>query len=322
MPAKHHVVFHRMDLDGIGSAMVILNYLLNEEQRNMDEIILHAFNYGEDILSPVPGDHVYIADVSFKPEQMAYLWKHVEDGDIFVTWIDHHKTAYDDSVRNGYDGMKGIRNLHRPSAVELCWNYFNDAQAPEGIKLLSLYDTWCNEDKFHWKENILPFQYGMKGKGWLNRLMREVDSQEGMRAVVRNFMRACTDEVDEIRQEGDVIMAYQKEEDTMTTKQRAFSFRFEGITFAVMNAFGNSNSFVGVPFIHEARMLFNYDPGKCLWRVSMYGVDDKDQQSKHDLSIIAKSRGGGGHKNACGFEVRDLKEVFGPTMGYDEDVKI
>jgi oligoribonuclease NrnB/cAMP/cGMP phosphodiesterase (DHH superfamily) len=180
-----HIAFHRADLDGIGSCMVVLRHLLSMGMEAKD-IILHAWNYGEPTPSFI-GDMVYIVDCSFNPNDMKEIYQASLDGQFKVAWIDHHQTAYDDSVRRGYDQMFGKRVLNRPAAIELCWYYLQNEQAPLGIRLLSKYDTWCNEDAYEWKTEILPFQFGMRLTNWLNLLNEARADTKALQRVVDKF---------------------------------------------------------------------------------------------------------------------------------------
>lgn len=303
---KHHIVFHRADLDGIGSCMVVLRHL-SCSGVNAKDIQLHPWNYGEKVPAFEHGDHVYIVDCSFEPLEMIELRRSKNRGEIDVTWIDHHKTAYEAAKIGKYNTLKGMRTVGRPAAIALCYEYFF-GNPPKGISLLSDYDTWVKDDKDKWENEILPFQYGMRLEPWLKDLLggdRSFDS------IVEDFFYQCSNPSACI-DDGEMILEYQRTQDEITSK-RAFSYRFHGITFACLNASGNSNTFRNIPFMYEACMMFRYDGGK--WKFSLYATNDKGEESDFDLTEIAKHYGGGGHAKACGFEVHELHEVFGPDEG-------
>jgi nanoRNase/pAp phosphatase (c-di-AMP/oligoRNAs hydrolase) len=56
-------------------------------------------------------------------------------------------------------------------------------------------------------------------------------------------------------------------------------------------------------------MPFRYN-GK-FWVISLYTTKDNV-----DCSVLAKNRGGGGHKQAAGFQVDNIKDIF-PQMRAD-----
>lgn len=62
----------------------------------------------------------------------------------------------------------------------------------------------------------------------------------------------------------------------------------------------NSQIFDSVydPNKHDGMLTFAWKKG--MWTVSMYGTKGID------LSAIAKKHGGGGHKQACGFQCDEL----------------
>jgi hypothetical protein len=51
------------------------------------------------------------------------------------------------------------------------------------------------------------------------------------------------------------------------------------------------------------------------WRFSLYHAAGKEH---HDLSKIAVKYGGGGHRGACGFQVKILSQEFG---GFPDNLK-
>lgn len=297
-----HIVFHRADLDGIGSCMVVLRHIL---PLGVENIRLHAWNYGE----PMPkdfneGDNIYIVDCSFKPQEMKDLYHASLEGMLNVTWIDHHKTSDDESVVFGYDKMGGVRSQNRPAAIELCWYFFQNARVPEGIRLLSRYDTWCNEDKEEWNNVILPYQFGMRNIPWLKKLIDAREDTERLQNIVNHFFVRCED-IDFMLTTGETILTYQRGLNEAAART-AFPYSWKGIKFAVINGTGNSQLFDTVDFDCEAYMLFRFDGTSMKWRFSLYGKEG----NTIDLSEIAKSMGGGGHKSACGFEVSELRWVF------------
>lgn len=312
----YHIVFHRADLDGIGSCMVVLKHLF-AIGATPDFITLHGWNYGEPAPTFDDGVRVIIVDCSFTVKEMLTLSERDKVGDIHVQWIDHHKTAYDDSVRHNYDLLGGIRSLNRPAAIMLAWDFFFGGDAPLGIKWLSTYDVWDDSDAFMWKDAVMPFQYGMRHQNWLAKLYDAANDTSGSRqkkltALVSRFFNLCHDDTDSVLDEGRIILAYQQVQNEIASA-RAFPFRFNDTEFAVINQ-GGGNSAMFVPsrikFPYEAVMTFSFDGRTMKWKFSMYGVNSDGKKSEIDLSVIAKKMGGGGHAGACGFEVISLQSVF------------
>lgn len=73
----------------------------------------------------------------------------------------------------------------------------------------------------------------------------------------------------------------------------------------------NSNQFNSLAFdtiydekLHDLMMMFQYEGARSLWKFSIYTT-----KPEIDCSLIAKSLGGGGHRSASGFQLKDLKEI-------------
>jgi oligoribonuclease NrnB/cAMP/cGMP phosphodiesterase (DHH superfamily) len=296
-----NVVFHSADLDGIGCAMVALYFL----DKKVEKVRLHPWNYGFNVPEFPADELVIMMDISFPPDDMLKIGLREAD----TVWIDHHKTAIEESHKNGYTSMNGVR-CDGIAAIKLAWDYFNEEladncdDAPEGIELLAAYDVW-NHDIRNWEEETLPFQFGMRNRNWLKELMDSKDPME----TANEFIDVCNWEYNRILDDGYSILKYVAIQNEMSCK-RAFSFCFEGITFACLNGHGNSDVFKSVNFLHEAVMLFSFQPGVG-WKFSLYSSPVHPLRGDLDLSVIAKKLGGGGHRGACGFEVRDLSLVFG-----------
>lgn len=158
MVRKTLIIYHRVDGDGISSAIIAKNYYRSKGQF-VDYI---GWNYGDKI----PGqlyDDIYSAitfvDISFPPEIMKDLVNRRK----LITYIDHHITAIESSEKEGYSNLPGKREVGR-AACELCWSYFYPKKPiPRFIKLLGIYDTWRKTDEdADWETEVLPFQYAVK----------------------------------------------------------------------------------------------------------------------------------------------------------------
>lgn len=325
MSDKYHLFYHRADLDGIGSAICVLAYLRNEGITS-DKIILHAWNYGEEVKQEWDsGDNVIIVDCCLDTPTMKLLKEQSASGGVLVQWIDHHKTSKAESEQHGFDDLPGIRVEQIPAAIALSHQFFIGGVTPEGITLLSEYDTWQDWASY-WAVKILPFQFGMRHYDFGGRLYTFMKMPKGTeeeieraddylsKGIIGDFLNCCGPYTKEVMETGDILIKYQ----TISNKiaaARAFSFRWHGLTFACINQGGvNSQAFDSVSFAHDAAMLFAYNGKLNKWTFSLYGVcydGEKRGKTKADLSQIAKLMGGGGHAQACGFEVGSLEKVFG-----------
>jgi hypothetical protein len=245
---------------------------------------------------------------------------------VLVTWIDHHKTSFEDSKQHGFSDLPGIRTEGTPSALMLAFEFYGGGlSSRQGIKLLSDYDTW-QDWKTNWFTDILPFQFGMRHYNYLmgiyDLMKMPVETNEDVTLanetadrLAGNFLNNCGPYVHDVKSVGNILLKYQ-ETNNRIAASRAFSFRWHDIRFACINQGGaNSQLFDSVPFLYDAVMSFQFDGKINKWKFSLYGVmhtvGGHKGKSPTDLSVVAKSMGGGGHAGACGFEVNSLEQVFG-----------
>ena len=287
-------IYHRSDLDGIGSAAVI--------RRVKPGIQICGWNYSEP--RPVPLEHLLneekrhpgscsliLVDLSFNPEEMLLLKECL--GDRFL-WLDHHKTAIENSVKHGYDDLAGSRGTGL-AAIQHAHLFFTDIlweqSLTEGVQLLGDYDSWKNEDAEYWENKVLPYQWGMRflAKGSVDECLRQL---------------LCP--VSEVMSIGATIYSYEKDIASMFMKSRAFSIQFEGLKFLCFNGSGNSNTFNSRfnTTLWDACMIFGFNGKTRNWVVSMYTT-----REDLDLTPIAVKYGGGGHAKACGFSTNDIRLI-------------
>lgn len=292
-------IYHSRDLDGYASGAIIKHKYPNAK--------LIGFDYGQelDFGSMKEDEPIIMSDVSVPIEDMEKLLLH---SCFSFTWIDHHKSQILEFVKHCeikdykekelLKGMfKGI-NVHLHDGISACegtWKYlFPDKPIPRGIFLLGEYDTWRNQDKNRWDNEILPFQYGMR--------MICNSAETFPTYLFENDYQF----IEDVIEKGKTILKYQAQINETACKA-AFEHEFEGLRLICLNSsIFNSDVFKSVydESKHDAMMPFKYDGVSKQWILSMYGTKDID------LSVIAKKWGGGGHKSACGFQVKDITTIF------------
>ena len=279
-------IYHSRDLDGFTSGAII--------KRRFPDAILIGYDYGQPFdFSLIENEQVIMADVSLPMEQMILLAGKSSS----FTWIDHHISAIKEYQSQPAFELLPIETVldSKLSACELTWNYlFPDEEMPRGIKYLGEYDTWRNDNKDRWENEILPYQFGM-------RLRCSSPHTFPWESVV-GFLDVA--EEYNIIFEGKIILKYQSHQNQRACNS-SFECEFEGLRAICLNGGGfNSEAFKSVydEEKHDIMMPFQYN-GK-FWVISMYTTKDID------CSVIAKSRGGGGHKKAAGFQVDDIRSVF------------
>ncbi len=282
-------IYHSRDLDGYSSGAIIKHKYPNAK--------LIGFDYGQELNleSSDLGKPIIMSDVSMKMPEMLKL---AEKSNFQLKWIDHHISAikeFKEFVGQGEAFCTAVLD-NTISACEGTWrNLFPDKEMPEAILLLGEYDTWRNQDKNRWENKILPFQFGMR---------MLCNSPETFPQDI--FNNPNNSFVEETIETGKSILLYQAQVNESACKG-AFEYEFEGLRCICLNGGGfNSDVFKSVydESKHDAMMPFKYDGKTNQWIFSLYGTKDID------LSIIAKKWGGGGHKQACGFQVVSVSDVF------------
>lgn len=284
-------IYHSKDLDGYCSGAIV--------KRKYPDAIMIGYDYGQelDMFNIPEGRKIIMIDVSLPMPEMLKLAQH---SGYQLTWIDHHISAINDYkafVGEGETFLTAVLE-NGISACEGGWKHlFPDEFMPTAVKLLGEYDTWRNQDKDRWDNAIMPFQYGMR---------MFCQSAETFPQELLDWYDIVTDNpVYKIIHEGKLILSYQKTQNERACKI-AFETVFEGLRAICLNNGGaNSQVFESVydESKHDVMIPFIFT-GKH-WTFSLYTTKDDV-----DCSVIAKSKGGGGHKKAAGFQLKELPEEF------------
>jgi oligoribonuclease NrnB/cAMP/cGMP phosphodiesterase (DHH superfamily) len=298
-------MFHRTDFDG-KCAGAIVKY-------KFPECRLYGIDYADkfDLEKIEPNEEVIMVDFTLeKLGDMESLYEHCGE----FTWIDHHKTCKPIEERLAKRGMinvKGIRQVtintkdpngekseFRISASELTWQHFYpDRKIPLSVYLLGRYDIWDKSNTDIWENKILPFQYGMRlysahpedQEFWIPHFKTDEHSQ-----IVTDMIF-----------KGKTVLEYDKQFSARVAKLW-FPIEFKGLKFQAINrSHGNSLSAESIwdPENYDAVMYFCKGPNT--WRITMF--TDKEGI---DLYPLAKSLGGGGHSQACGFTADNIMKTI------------
>lgn len=265
--------YHSSDLDGLCSAAIV--------KHRHPECKLFGINYGKEFPwdSITPGETVYMVDFSLPWIDMVKL-----DDRCNLVLIDHHKT-FIDKMRKHSKTFKGLQEIGI-GACALVWDYlFPIEPIPYFIQLLAKWDVWDHTDR-----NCKPFQYGMR--------LETRDPEDGVWEALfydhhkTNFLR--------ILDQGQIVVKYEQQSNTMKVKAAAFETELEGLKCIACNQMmTNSTLFDSIwdEDKYDAMIAFGWRNGR--WVVSLYAT-------KVDVGIIAVSFGGGGHAHSCGFTCDEL----------------
>jgi len=284
--SKIYVIYHRADFDGLFSREIAKRFLSSST-----EFI------GWDYKDPLPvieeGAKLYMIDIS------------VEGLMDFpgLTWIDHHKSAMDKyaSITPSPCGLR----IDGVAACRLAWQWFTDAikaqsftkvdfdahrvNEPLAVRLAGEYDVFNHSDP-----RALVLQHGLKSRTLGGHEWSELLSHARSHVIVEELLKA-----------GEILLFAAKEANASLINDAGFDVKFEGLLFLVCNN-GRYNSQLfaaGIQPRHDGLLGFAWNGKKRRWRISMYGVPGKPAI---DFAAIASKHGGGGHKQACGFECEIL----------------
>lgn len=292
-------IYHNRDMDGYASgAIVKLKY---------PEAKLIGWDYAEEMpdFKQFYGEDVIMIDITFPIGKIKNLLEVVNH----LTIIDHHIGIFKDIVKEfSITDSESAQKLEHiapkfryvyqlgRAACEIGWEYFfPDKPIPYGITLLGRYDTW-RKNEGNWEEETLPFQMFMRlqcnsAKNFPEWLFIE-DSLN-----VYNIG-------DGVRT-GKKILEYQRMENAKYAKG-AFERDFGGLRAICLNTNLFSSQVFDTVYDeakHDVMIPFCYQHGQ--WKCSIYSTKDEI-----DCSQLAKARGGGGHKGAAGFEVKNFEDIF------------
>lgn len=316
------VIYHSQDLDGKSSgALAAMNF---------HGALCLGYHYNEPFNpKQLSGKEVLMIDVTFSNEMLMECLKFAKN----FTIIDHHVSFHDKIVpflSNIYTVKeRAVTELIKEYTVpELNLTYYYSEKlsgcemtyqlypagnnyTQENIKLLGQYDTWRNTDekKFPTDQNwevVMAHQFGFRTANRIDEVM--------------NLL--CQNPQD-IYQIGHAILKYQKSQNEMAMK-RHFVTEIEGLKIIACNgAQQNSSAFEGYynEELHDAMMPFAFDGQNKVWNFSLYTTKSVD------ILSIAKNFGGGGHAQACGFQLsanmvnfsEDGQLMFGSRVIIDLD---
>jgi len=312
MAERRVCFYHRGDLDGKCSAAVVIEHFEGE-------VDLVGINYGDNFERLVFGRHnlkdeiVIMVDFCLEPwDLMPRLQKSCKH----LIWIDHHAEAIKEYENWQYFPEKKIDGCREIglAACELTWRFFNNnAPMPKAVNLLGRYDVW------DWENTpvALEFQMGM-------RLLETAPENTGLwKALIRPLSPQVEKTlIDQIVDDGKVILRYKKQQDAIHIKSAGFVLHFAGkVWLAINEMFNNSQLFDALynPTLHHGMLTFGWRKGQ--WHISLYTtLEDVDcgaiaTEAAKRLSDDRYKATGGGHKKAAGFQCRSLPfNLQFPTM--------
>lgn len=223
----------------------------------------------------VAGKDVTIVDFSYPREVLIEMYNKANS----ILVIDHHKTAQDSLA-----DLEFAKFDMSQSGAVLAWRYFQPLlPVPQALRFIQDRDLWEFE-----LEDTKAFCAGVHQ--YLNGDFRKLDmSDENVKTIIQN---------------GQTLLAEFNNNVTNLEKQK-HEVTLLGIKGLAVNANSMFASELGNRLAKESKtfgLVYSYSGESKRWIYSLRSIGD------FDVSEIAKTFRGGGHKNAAGF---NSSELFG-----------
>lgn len=264
---KKTYVLHHNDPDGFGAAYSAYKALVNH---NVHYI---AVDYGRPMPELEDGSNLFILDFSYPRATLDKLVERMAS----VLVIDHHKSAMLDLL----DHPNAIFDMNK-SGAGLAWDYFHPLKPrPDFINYIEDADLW----RF-----ALPD----------SKLIKNSIYQEDLtlKAYIKGAKRSMKSRI----REGKIIQKVVKHNLEMGIDVRHVlqidEFKMLAVNVCLhMSEFGNVlfDEYLAESGADFSGVYYRYTDNT--YKFSLRSVGD------FDVSLIAKRFGGGGHKNAAGFEI-------------------
>ena len=324
---KYLIIYHKEDNDGVFSAAIFYDYIVNELKYKLEDLCFIGADYNELTKfakeNPVVQLHedfenIIMTDISFNDvSYMKTLWK--EFGSHFI-WCDHHAPIIRESIANNFDDIPGIRDTSR-SAILCAWKFlydqfdevYNAKKVPELLRILSAWDSWSYEREGYDFEYVRDVNKGVTitynlelGKAnliigllkmWFADETNSIKDINLIKTlydyghVINEYEDRTMENI--IKNVGDCsweICDYDKENSAHSIIHKACAIFHQGATNSVM-----FKSLKGTDIRHG--LVFKHSPNGN-WVLSMYNINDDD--SFHCGEFLKKKYKGGGHKGAAG----------------------
>jgi oligoribonuclease NrnB/cAMP/cGMP phosphodiesterase (DHH superfamily) len=260
-------IYHGNCADGFTSAWVVREALGNDVE-------FHA-GFFKDPLPDVKGKTVYVVDFSYSRDIMEQM---VDDAER-VIHIDHHLSAIKDM--EGYSHHKFSKWYspeNKESGAMLAWSYFfEDAPVPQFIKHIDDRDRWQFLLPGTREINANAFSYEYTFENWDMLMRQELDVQ------IKDGSAIQRKAVKDIKELSNVVV------------RRA-------------NIAGYNVPLANVPYqfgVEMCSFLAKGEPFAAYYydRPTHREFGLRSELGMVDVSVIAKSFGGGGHANMSGFRL-------------------
>jgi len=285
---KTLVIYHKNCADGMAAAWAAYTYFGDTAEylaMNYNDPAVKLENDSLTFPVPLSGRKVFILDFSFKPDIHAAIVVEAAE----VVWLDHHKTAFED---RGLDPAKAYEQRTgrdvcvldpSMSGCLIAWNFFHPESAPPfALRLIDDHDRWV-------------WQYGADTRNFATALRSKP-------LTIGRIEEAVYAVYSLIEQGAAMNTLFDQQLDDITRKPVRLELRALRMATRAGLAANCTLQFASEAGHKLAEKSGTFgatwcagDNGKIFF--SLRSIGD------YDVSGIAKCYGGGGHKNAAGFNV-------------------
>lgn len=302
---KHLVIYHDKCTDGFGAAFAAWLKLGGDAEYVACSYGDGKFCHPADIRDSVDGRQVYILDFSFPIEVMKQFFAESER----VVWLDHHKTAFEmwcGKMREIYEPTPATRfNKENyvlldsnKSGAMLAWEFFHpNILPPRMIRHIDDRDRW--QFKLEYSKELHAALASIKPWNFLQ--WKELDQQ------IEHWDNQVSEHF--IFREGAAILRAQNSDVDQMAKQAL------KVTVSALwedgESIGEHPARQGLAVnscLHQSELghVLAIESGTygLVWYIDRSKMVNCSLRSNgdYDVSKIANAFGGGGHKNAAGFQ--------------------
>jgi oligoribonuclease NrnB/cAMP/cGMP phosphodiesterase (DHH superfamily) len=326
---EYLIIYHKEDNDGIFSATIIYDYIINKlgykyktedlvfigaDYVMMREFAADEKNTPEQLHQDFK--HIILTDISFDPKYMKALFD--EFGHDFI-WFDHHAPIIKESFRNKFDEVPGIRDTGR-SAILCAYKYlydpfdeaYNNKTIPELFRILSAWDSWTYEKEGYDIDFVRNVNKGttIKYDLSISNIKQLVNDVINLKVNSNYLVEDLYDFGKKLNDYDDIVIkgiietagdkswklfTYDNDKPEHPIVRHCCAIFHQGASNSLMfKTLRNTNIKNGIVFKHNPNTT---------WTISLYNVNDEDWF--HCGEYLKEKYKGGGHKGAAGCQVTE-----------------
>ena len=256
-------IYHGNCADGFGAAWAV--------RKAMPDAEFVAATYGEPP-PDVTGKHVVMVDYSYKRPVLLEMASKAES----ILILDHHKSAAED-LTDLPANVVAVLDMNRSGAMRTWQHFFPDVEPPRLIRHIEDRDLWrfALPGTREIQANVFSYPYDFDV--WDSLMAQDVETMRGEGAAIERKHHKDIAELVKVTKRRMVI--------------GGFDVPVANLPYTLSSDAGHLMA-QGEPF------------AACYWDTPNGRVFSlRSSEEGQDVSAVAKTYGGGGHRNASGFKV-------------------